>query len=96
LQVTVWENDRVTGVGNRKEQRTYRTVALKRSYLANDQWQETKVTLPLSDVLQAARMLENANDAAYEHLGRLKDEARRQEAEDQVEVFDEEQDAPAV
>ena len=84
LQVTVWENDRLTVTGNRREMRSYRTVTLKRSYFTDEQWKETKVVLPLSDVLQAARMLEGANDFVFEYLKCQKD-AEKQDASQQVE-----------
>ena len=50
LQLTVWANQGSKG--------TYYTATLKRSYKdQSDQWQETKMSLPLRDFLQMARML---------------------------------------
>ncbi len=70
LQVTVWENDGEKG--------PFQSAVLRRSYKdQSDQWKETRISLPLRDLLQAARMLQWANDRAYEQIasGKRQDHA---------------------
>jgi hypothetical protein len=64
LQATIWSNP--TENGNRYN------VTLRRSYQQDDEWKETKVSLPFSDLLQAARLLEWANDRIFEDIGQQK------------------------
>ena len=74
LQVTVWENNGEKG--------PYQSAVLRRSYQdQSGQWKETKVSLPLRDLLQAARMLQWANDRAYEDIQTAK-QSRQDHADD--------------
>ena len=61
LQVSVWENQTQNGPRH--------NATLKRSYQdPTGTWKETKISLPLYDLLQAARMLEWANDRSYHDI----------------------------
>ena len=74
LQMTVGENNGEKG--------PYQSAVLRRSYQdQSGQWKETKVSLPLRDLLQAARMLQWANDCAYEAIRSAK-ERRQDHADD--------------
>ena len=74
LQVTLWENNGEKG--------PFQSAVLRRSYQdQSGQWKETKISLPLRDFLQAARMLQWANDRAYEDIQSAK-QARRDHADD--------------
>ena len=74
LQATIWENDGEKG--------PFQSVALRRSYQdQSGQWKETKISLPLRDLLQAARMLQWANDRAYDDIRSAK-QTRQDRADD--------------
>ena len=65
LQVTVWENDTEKG--------PFHSAVLRRSYQdQSGEWKETKVSLPLRDLLQASQMLQWANHRAYEAIASSK------------------------
>jgi hypothetical protein len=77
LEVTVWQNEHRSVVNGQMTTRDYYSVNLKRSFRQNDEWRDSQLMLPMSDLLTASRLLERADDAVHEDLRLQRQEVRQ-------------------